>query len=326
MLLLFLGLGISVPDASAEVESGLEKSDRNIPSPDVLGNSIGMSFENDMFNKMDWYFSNGLNFSMTHSVFEGSPVNYVLFPVRLRERDRAVYGLRLTQEIYTPKDITENEIQEGDHPYAATLSLTEEKIINRPAEGLRFTSGLQIGVIGPAALGFNAQEFIHNNTPSHPPQGWHNQVGNDILLNYYLSAEKEVIRDEVSQLALYVRARLGTVYTDAVVGLWSRFEFLPKFFTHVGPDLSRKVNFHFRLGWELRFVGYDASLQGGMFNRTSPYTIPSSDVSRIVFRASASAVLEIYRHEISFFQKVMSPRFEASDWHGWMGISYRYWW
>jgi len=285
-----------------------------------------MAFENDMFHKKDWYFSNGVNFSMSHSVFEGSPVNYVLLPVRLGEGDLVIYGLRVRQEIYTPKDLNQSEIQEGDHPYAATLSITEEKIINRPSGGIRYTSGLQIGVIGPAALGFKAQDFIHRITPSDPPQGWNNQVGNDILLNYSFAVDKEITRDEVSLLSLYGRARVGTVYTDATLGIWSRFEYLPKFFIHSGPDPSRKVNVYFRLGMELRFVGYDASLQGGMFNRTSPYTIPSGSISRVVTGFNVMAVIEIYSHELTLYQNFVSPRFDGSDWHGWMGIAYHYWW
>jgi hypothetical protein len=115
------------------------------------------------------------------------------------------------------------------------------------------------------------------------------------------------------------------VYTDAVVGLWSRLEYLPKYFFHMGPDPGRKANFWFRLGSELRFVGYDASLQGGLFNRTSPYTIPAGDVSRVVLRLSASAVLEIRGHELGFYQHFESPRFSGSARHSWAGIAYRYW-
>jgi hypothetical protein len=257
---------------------------------------------------------------------EGNPVNFILPPFRSDEEDRAIYGLQLRQEIYTPKDLDRAEIQEGDHPYAATLSIGQVRMVNRPSNKLRYTSGLWVGVIGPAALGFNAQDFIHRITPSRPPQGWNNQVSNDLLLNYSLAVERELLSDEVSQFVLSGRARLGTVYTDAAIGMWSRFEHRPKFFTHIGPDPGRKVNFFATLGWELRFVGYDASLQGGMFNRTSPYTIPSASLSRVMVSFDTSAVLEIKKHRLRFYQNVVSPRFNKSDWHAWAGISYSYWW
>ena len=40
----------------------------------------------------------------------------------------------------------------------------------------------------------------------------------------------------------------------------------------------------------------------------------------------AMAQLAIGSHQVALYQQVVSPRFEASDWHAWMGIGYRYWW
>jgi hypothetical protein len=292
---------------------------------DVYRNGFGLVFENDMFNRMDWHFSNGIDLSYIHPAFRKSPFNSLLIPVQERTGDRPVYGLRLRQEIYTPRDLIRGEIQKGDHPYAAVLGLEEFRILNRPEDGWRFTTGLQIGVIGPIALGFQAQDFIHRITPSEPPKGWENQIGNDLLLNYSFNADREWVGDEVSQLILHGRARLGTLHTDAALGLRSRFERLPKFFRHAGPDPGRKVNFYASLNWELQFIGYDASLQGGLFNRTSPYTIPAAHVSRIVGGFDASAVVEIYGHSVGIYQHVVSPRFHHSGWHAWVGICYRYW-
>jgi len=289
-------------------------------------NAIVLSFENDMFNKMDWYFSNGINIGTYHSALGKSPVNRILIPGRLREGDIVYYGLKLRQEIYTPRDLNHDEILAGDHPYAATLSLSSEKIVNRPSEGLRFTSGLCLGVLGPLALGFHAQEFIHKITPSEPPHGWNNQVGNDLMLNYSLAVDKEIFRDDFSQFVLHGRGRLGTVYTDASAGFRVRMDAMPAYFTRLGPEDNRAVNIYFELGGDIRFVGYDASLQGGMLNRTSPYTIPSQDVRRMIGVITASAVLEIKCHQLHFYQNVVSPRFSKASWHAWLGISYRYWW
>ncbi|HEC44456.1 MAG TPA: lipid A deacylase LpxR family protein [Bacteroides sp.] len=307
MILLILGLAASAQEQASR-------------------NGFVFSFENDMFNRMDWYFSNGINIALYHEVLGKSPLNRILLPLRIRETDRVYYGLRLRQEIYTPRDISQDEIQPGDHPYAATLSLSSEKIVMRPASHMRFTSGLQLGVLGPAALGFHAQKLIHNITPSDPPQGWDNQVGNDLMLNYNVTVDKGVVEDEYSQFILHGRARLGTVYTDATAGFLVRMEYQPKYFSFIDPDPARRFNIYVEFGGNLRFVGYDASLQGGMFNRTSPYTIPSESVSRIVAEGRINIVLELPKHQLVFYENVVSPRFDASEWHAWLGISYRYWW
>ena len=316
LVFLFAGLGASGLVASEPGVSAQEEHGRN---------AFVVAFENDMFNRMDWYFSNGNNFALYHSVFAKSPMNRILLPGRVRETDKVYYGLHLRQEIYTPHDLNQDEIQAGDHPYAATLSLIEEKIVNRYDEGLRFTSSFHLGVLGPFALGFQSQNFIHMITPSDPPQGWNNQVSNDLMLNYSFALDKEIKRDELSQFALHFAARLGTVYTDARAGFWVRFEHFPKFFRYFEPDPSRKFNFYARLGAEICFVGYDASLQGGMFNRTSPYTIPAGSISRLVGGMNATAVFELKRQQLLFYQNFVSPRFSQAEWHAWMGISYRYW-
>ena len=279
-----------------------------------------------MFNRMDWYFSNGINIGVYHEALGKSPLNRILLPLRIHETDLVYYGLKLRQEIYTPQDLTQDEIQSGDHPYAATLSLSSEKIVNRPASRLRIASGLQLGILGPAALGFQAQDFIHRITPSDPALGWDNQVGNDLMLNYNLSVDKGVVEDDYSQFILYGRARLGTVYTDASAGFGVRMEYNPKYFSFMDPDPGRRFNFYVEFGGNLRFVGYDATLQGGLFNNTSPYTIPSESVNRVVAEAAINAVFELPKHQLVFYQNIGSPRFEESDWHAWLGISYRYWW
>ncbi|MFC2113184.1 lipid A deacylase LpxR family protein [Bacteroidota bacterium] len=292
---------------------------------DSYRKTIVLSFENDMFNKKDWYFSSGINIGFFHSALKKSPLNYILLP-GIRESDQVYYGLKLRQEMYTPRDLNNEKIQSKDHPYAATLSLSSEKIVNRPSSGLRISSGLQLGVVGPAALGFHAQNFIHLITPSDPPKGWNNQIQNDIMLNYNVSIDKMIVEDDYSQFLLHGSARLGTVYTDASAGFRVRFEADPKYFRFIEPDPDRRFNFYVELGGNLRFVGYDASLQGGMFNRTSPYTIPSASIARVVGEVTISAVFELPHHQILFYQHVLSRRFNHSLWHAWMGISYRYWW
>jgi hypothetical protein len=309
MLLLFTGFCATVPAAAQE-------------------RALLLAWENDMWNRKDWYFSNGINIGLFHPALRKSPVNFILLPGGPdgpgSDGTRTLCGLQLRQEIYTPMDIGQEEIREGDHPYAATLSLVSEKTLMR--ERHRISSGLQIGVIGPAALGFRSQEFIHRITPSDPPKGWNNQVGNDLMLNYLLSFERSVYADEWSDFILQGRARLGTVYTDAYAGFLVRMEDRPKYFRYVGPDPERPFNLYFEMGGGFRLVGYDASLQGGMINRTSPYTIPASSVSRVVADVRLSTVFELQRHQLLLCQHMVSPRFDRSKWHAWLQISYRYWW
>jgi len=168
-----------------------------------------------MFNKMDWYYTNGLQFLLYNDGFQKSPFDRVLLPFKIREKDGAWYGLALRQELYTPRDLEDDNIQASDHPYAATLTLTQRRIVNRTESGTRYTSGLRVGILGPAALGFHAQDIIHRITPSHPPKGWDYQVHNDVILNYDFMVDKEILRDGVSVFGLKGMARMGSSIKQA---------------------------------------------------------------------------------------------------------------
>jgi len=288
--------------------------------------AFSVSFENDMFNKMDWYYTNGLQFLLYHESLQKSPFDRVLMPFKIREKDRAWYGLTLRQELYTPKDLEDDTIRAGDHPYAATLTLTQRRVVNRWESGTRFTTGLRVGILGPAALGFHAQDIIHRITPSNPPKGWDHQVKNDVILNYDFLVDKEILRDGVSVFGLKGIARMGTLHTDFSGGIWYRLDISQDYFERLGPGTQNKFNLYFQMEGTGRFVIYDATLQGGLFNTTSPYVIPASSVNRLVSDINMSLVFEIFGHQLGLYQHIISPRFSESDWHGWLGINYTYWW
>jgi hypothetical protein len=98
------------------------------------------------------------------------------------------------------------------------------------------------------------------------------------------------------------------------------------YFHRLGPDPDRSSDLFFQVEGTGRLVGYDATLQGGMFNKTSPYIIPPASINRLVGDIRISFVFEIYGHRLSLYQHLTSSRFTESKWHGWMGINYSYWW
>ena len=288
--------------------------------------AFSVAFENDMFNKMDWYYTNGLQFLLYHPSFEKSPFDRVLIPFKVRAGDLAWYGLALRQELYTPRDLEDDTIRTGDHPYAATLTLSQLRVVNRSGNRIRFTSRLRVGVMGPAALGFNAQNIIHRITPSHPPKGWNYQVRNDVILNYDFLVDKEFYRDDVTILGAKSQARLGTLHTDFSGGVWFRIELGQEYFQRLGPNPRHSFNLYYQMETTGRVVIYDATLQGGLFNKTSPYVIASGSVKRLVGDIHASFVFEIHGHQLSVYQQLITSRFTGAAWHGWMGIGYAYWW
>ena len=94
----------------------------------------------------------------------------------------------------------------------------------------------------------------------------------------------------------------------------------------MGPDPSSKFELQAMFGGTGRYVIYDATLQGGLFNRESPNVIPGASIARWLPELNASILLTFKKHELYIYEKLHGLRFDGAAWHSWMGIQYAYWW
>ncbi len=287
---------------------------------------FSLAWENDMFFHRDYYYSNGFQAEFFHQKLRRSPFSWMLIPFKIGQNSNAYYGLQLRQEIYTPKDLGNDTISTGDHPYSCNLILSQIKIVNIPDRGLRLSSEFKLGILGPAAMGNRTQELAHSvSNPSRPPQGWDYQVGNDFILNYNLRAEKSLIKNGLTMFGLEGAGRLGTLHTDMHAGLWFRLDGKNSYFQRLGPPGDKRFNFTMHASAGIRYVIYDATLQGGMFNKTSPYIIPGEDLSRLLGNVGLTLSFELKQHQLVSYTNFITKRFTGSSPHVWMGINYRFW-
>lgn len=93
-------------------------------------------------------------------------------------------GLFLGQNLYTPRRITLTQPQPFDRPWAAWLYVggVAQSVLGNRLQ----TVELDIGVVGPAALGKPVQSQWHKWVDADAPQGWGNQLRNEpgVLLAY----------------------------------------------------------------------------------------------------------------------------------------------
>ena len=85
-------------------------------------------------------------------------------------------------------------------------------------------------------------------------------------------------------------------------------------------NTNRKVSFHFYFQPLINLVGYDATMQGGLFNHSSPYTIPGEMIEHITWQANYGAVLEFNSVYLEYFQTAISKEFETGLDHKWGGV------
>lgn len=195
------------------------------------GSEFQLFVENDMLARTDRYYTNGLKLGV------GLPFDLLQVPAAelLRQfapeaSEGAHLGLFLGQNMYTPRDITQSAAQPFDRPWAAWLYLGG---VAQRARGNRLdTVEIDLGMVGPAALGEAVQKNWHHLIGVKQPRGWDNQIPNEpAFVATYL--QKRKYGDARTDIVLHGGASLGSVMTLARAGAMLR---MGRNITGFGPD------------------------------------------------------------------------------------------
>jgi len=291
--------------------------------------SVLISFENDFWEKTDQYFTNGIRFYHADQFYSKSPINFLLLPFVKTDKGIQEYGIGIIHNMYTPSNVKDLTLQEGDRPFASYLVLDEYKTWINPETKFRIRSEFYLGLIGSYAFGEEVQSFIHKITPSRDPQGWYKQVDNDLVVNYNLHFSKGQIVTRNFEWILNGGLQLGTLYSNYSFGMGFRGGRLNPYFESLVPaSFWQKGEWHFALSYniEAKYVFYDASLQGGMiFNKHTEYSLSKDQIKPWVLIQKIGLSM-IYRdHEFVIEQNMLSPEFKSGHSHNWLGIQYRLW-
>lgn len=156
-------------------------------------------------------------------------------------------GFLFGQTIVTPDDITTTTPLPNDMPFGAHLYLgafwERSETLSPTARHLEFI-GVDLGVMGPAALGHETQRFIHEHLTGRPNPGWVNQLENEpaahlhVRHQWNLAPEALGLDSPAGQLRLEflpeVGGTLGTLRTQIEAGITVRYGWnLPRDF---GPS------------------------------------------------------------------------------------------
>ena len=283
--------------------------------------------ENDLLDNTDRFYTNGLRFDLVAPFLQASPLSKLLAPYW--HPGKNYYGICLVQNMYTPSTTKIGGILYGDRPYAAYLYVGSYKITNDLKRKIRFSRELQIGIIGQSSLGEYVQKTFHNSVPTNnEPLGWEYQISNDLLLNYQVILEKGILAAKAVEVNVNGNAILGTVMTNIGGGISIRAGRFNPYFVNLGVDKKannlkrglKNTQLFLSLKSAFRFVGYDATLEGGMFNKSSPYTIASSEMSRAVLKSSLGVTFTYGGFRINLDQYLQSPEFKNGWWHKWVSL------
>ncbi|MBC7874310.1 MAG: lipid A deacylase LpxR family protein [Ferruginibacter sp.] len=272
-------------------------------------------YDNDFFANRDYYYTQGITFEYVHPSFENFPVSKLLYKSK---NSTTQYGITFNLFGYTPTSIKTDAILYGDRPFEGSLSLKIFANSLNTSRRERIASALSAGIIGPAALGKEIQTNIHRWTGNLSPKGWQHQVRNDLLLNYQLNVEKNWLVTGNFILNGTAELRAGTLHNRIGGGI----NFMAGHFNNPFKEKDdKKVSFYFYGQGRINLIGYDATMQGGLFNHKSPYIIPAGDISRITVQADAGLVLHFKKLYLGYSQSFLTKEFRTGINHRWGGIS-----
>ena len=285
-----------------------------------------LQLENDLWGSNDdRFYTNGWQFSYTssHSAPEilESTVDAIPF---YRSKETGFFGFNFGQKIFTPEDIEVSELQVDDRPYAGLL-FAEAFIGHRYLDlGDRERMNgliLTLGLIGPVSLAEETQEFVHAFTDSDNPDGWDNQLENELGINAYFVHKQRRIFDmdeaRQSEIGLHYGLSLGNIYRYASAG--TTFRWGPHLKDDIGPpslspgfpglpafNPNRRSNWYLFIGLEARAVAHDIFLDGN-----TNVDSHSVDKRELVGDLQLGFAIHLEDVRISFSQMLRSREFES---------------
>ena len=275
-------------------------------------------YDNDYFTKTDEYYTQGITFEYVHpSIKNFLPAKFLWKPFKTTPQ----FGVTFNLFGYTPTSIASDSILYGDRPFNANITLKTFLIQVDEINRQQISTAFSIGVMGPAGLGNEIQTNIHRWLKNPLPHGWQYQIQNDIIINYQLNYEKQLLAaGNYFLLNGTAEARAGTLNNKLSGG----FNFMAGRFNKRYMPVTysnRKAEYYFYSQSRINFIGYDASMQGGLFNRKSPYVISGGDVSRVTFQADAGIIINFKKLYLSYTQSFLTKEFRTGKYHRWGGVS-----
>ncbi|MVN89832.1 lipid A deacylase LpxR family protein [Mucilaginibacter aquatilis] len=234
---------------------------------------FGFQSDNDSFlaQGSDRYYTNGLFIYYRRGMeikTNGKLVNKVL-------------GIEVGQKIFNPISGSINDANNRpqpsfiDRPFAgylyagATLNLLYRNESN-------FKIGAQVGVVGPAAKGKQAQQVIHDTFGFYELSGWEYQIRNTPVINLSLDYNRLLLRNQWADLTAFAYVNAGTAFNNAGIGPMVRLGNFNQLFNSystqstatrnaIAPLHKRELFFYYKP--MINVVVYDATIQGALINK-----------------------------------------------------------
>lgn len=231
---------------------------------------FGFQSDNDSFlgQGSDRYYTNGLFIFYRQALNTNNNLKLA----------NKVLGIEVGQKMFNPISGYVPNASFVDRPFAAYLYAGANlNLLYKTESNLKLSA--QTGMIGPAALGKQVQNTIHDTFGFYTLNGWQYQIRNNFQLN--LSAEYNRLLARASWIDVSASAygNIGTGFNGAGVGPLVRIGDFNQLFNSVSTQSistrnssSPLHNYELFLYYKPQFnyVAYDATVEGGLFQDGQP--------------------------------------------------------
>lgn len=284
--------------------------------------SLRIQWDNDFINVRgdgtDRYYTNGMRIDYFYTK-KRKPKFPSSLLLNISDDNINIYGLGIAQFMFTPKNIAVPDIQYNDRPYAGALYAIHSLQSIDNIKKIKVTSEIRLGVIGPLSFAKETQTWAHRVINYTKPLGWHNQVPNDIILNYNISIEKQMLQPSKKILLIgMVETFSGTTYNAAGAGFMLRVGKFNNYFDDISASLTtekKKTQLYVFMKPVVRVVLSNALLQGGLLNQintqSSGYVLSKDEIERLIVLYDVGVSFEKPKYSITISQKSIGAEFKG---------------
>jgi len=288
------------------------------------GDTYTVQGENDRIANTDRHYTNGFRLSWVSAAKDADPewardLLENIYPFADLRQGRV--GASFGQSIYTPEDTSATTVVRNDRPYAGWvyggISVHAETSQNtaRPSLDTLDTVELDIGLVGPYALGKQVQNGVHELIGVAKSSGWSHQLDNEpgVMLigeRRWRTPPWQVLGVKLDAIP-HIGGSLGNVMTFASAG--AMFRIGQELDIDYGPPLirpalsglaavNRKSDFAWYLfaGAQGRAVARDIFLDGNTFS--SSHSVDKKTFvgdfqvgAAVIYRGARLAITQVYR-------------------------------
>lgn len=298
-------------------------------------NEFGFRTDNDsyLFNGSDRYYTNGLFFYFNHALNvkkdSSSLANKIL-------------GFEIGQKIYNPQSGVIPEVYYDDRPFAGYLyGAVNLNLLYKDESNLKLTAAF--GVVGPASLAQQSQDFVHNLFGQYAADGWQYQIKDNVELNLSAEYNRLLTRGKGIDLSLAAYGNLGMGFTGAGIGPMVRLGRFNQLFFSESTQSTVTANtalkslhnseLYFYIKPQFNWIAYDATIQGGLGQTNAALAenyFGTNDVTRhiepLMYTQQIGGVYSSNRwvFDLYVLWETKDTKEMVHDWHQWGALQVLY--